>query len=53
MLAEQGFKAHILEKNKQGLVPVAYGSYSTIEEAELERKNLNKEEDTGAWLLIE
>ena len=53
MLMEQGFKAHILEKNKQGLVPVAYGSYSTIEEAELERKNLNKEEDTGAWLLIE
>lgn len=53
MLVEQGYKAHILEKNKQGLSPVAYGSYSTFEEAETERKNLNKEEDSGAWLLVE
>lgn len=53
MLLEQGYKAHILEKNKQGLIPVAYGSYATFEESEVERKNLNKDEDTGVWLLIE
>lgn len=53
MLLEEGYKAHILEKNSQGLTPVAYGSYKTIEEAEAERRNLNKDEDTGAWLLID
>ena len=53
MLLEQGYKAHILEKNKQGLIPVAYGSYATFEESEVVRKNLNKEEDSGVWLLIE
>ncbi|NJM78788.1 MAG: SPOR domain-containing protein [Flavobacterium sp.] len=53
MLLEEGYKAHILEKNRQGLTPVVYGSYKTIEEAEAEIKNLNKEEDTGAWLLID
>ncbi len=53
MLLEEGYKAHILEKNKQGLTPVAYGSYKTMEEAEAERKKLNKDEDIGAWLLID
>lgn len=53
MLLEQGYKAHILAINKQGLIPVAYGSYATFEESEIERKKLNKDEDTGVWLLIE
>ncbi|MGV7107630.1 HU domain-containing protein [Flavobacterium sp. U410] len=53
LLKEQGFKAHKLERNKYDLVPVAYGSYSTLEEAEAEKSKLQKEVNAEAWLFIE
>jgi nucleoid DNA-binding protein len=53
MLIEQNFKAHILPENKHGLIPVVYGSYKTIEEAETEKQKIRLEYDSEAWLLIE
>ena len=51
-LSRKGYKSRKLEKNKFGLYPVLYGSYSTYEEAQ---KNLNKihsNVNDEAWLLI-
>lgn len=53
MLKEQGFKAVKLEKNKHDLIPVAYGSYKTLEEAQEAKSKLHQEEQIEAWLLIE
>lgn len=53
MLLDQGYKAKKLEANKYGLFPVAYGSYATLEEAEVEKVKLKNEVDAEAWLLIE
>ncbi len=53
MLIDQGFKAQKLDKNKYDLYPVAYGSYATLEEAEMEKQKLKSEVDAEAWLLIE
>ena len=53
MLVDQGFKAEILEKNKYDLYPVAYGSFATLEEAEMEKQKLKSEVDAEAWLLID
>ncbi|BCY27860.1 SPOR domain-containing protein [Flavobacterium okayamense] len=53
MLIDQGFKAQKLEKNKYDLYPVAYGSFATLEEAEMEKQKLKSEVDAEAWLLID
>ena len=53
MLIDQGFKAQKLDKNKYDLYPVAYGSYATLEEAEMEKQKLKNEVDAEAWLLID
>lgn len=53
MLLDQGYKAKKLEANKYGLFPVAYGSFATLEEAEMEKQKLKTEVDAEAWLLIE
>ena len=53
MLKDQGFKAVKLEKNKYNLIPVAYGSYKTLEEAQEVKTKLHREENIEAWLLIE
>lgn len=53
MLKDQGFKAVILGKNKHDLIPVAYGSYKTLEEAQEAKNKLHQEEQIEAWLLIE
>ena len=53
MLIDQGFKAQKLDKNKYDLYPVAYGSYATLEEAEMEKQKLKSEVDAEAWLLID
>lgn len=53
LLTEQGYKAHILAQNKHGLFPVTYGSYRTIEEAEMQKLKLHNEGNKEAWLLIE
>ncbi|WP_445456019.1 HU domain-containing protein [Flavobacterium sp. HNIBRBA15423] len=52
LLIEQGYPARILEKNKYGLIPVAYGSFKTSEEAESLKTKLFKEDSIESWLLI-
>lgn len=51
-LIQKGYKAHILNKNKSGLFPVAFGSFKTKQEADLEQQKLLKE-GNQTWLLIE
>ena len=52
MLEAKGFKGKILERNKYGLVPVLYGSYSTYAESQEALKIIHKTESREAWLLI-
>jgi uncharacterized membrane protein YkoI len=52
MLKAKGFKGKILERNKYGLVPVLYGSYSTYSESQIALKEIHKKESREAWLLI-
>ncbi|WP_432672459.1 SPOR domain-containing protein [Flavobacterium sp. SM2513] len=52
MLKAKGFNGKILERNKYGLVPVLYGSYSTYAESQLALKEIHKTENKEAWLLI-
>lgn len=51
-LIGQGYKSRKLDKNKYGLYPVLFGSYTTYEEA---RENLKKVRsiNSEAWLLVQ
>lgn len=53
MLKAKGFEGKILERNKYGLIPVLYGSYSTYTESQVAMKEIHKTESREAWLLIE
>ena len=49
-----GFEnAKILPLNNHKLFPVTYNSFKTLNEAQVERKNIQKEHNAEAWLLIE
>jgi nucleoid DNA-binding protein len=52
ILKAKGFTGKILERNKYGLVPVLYGSYSTYAESQEALKEIHKTESQEAWLLI-
>ena len=52
-LKEKGFDSKLLEKNKSGLIPVAYESFTTLEEAQVAKQKIQAEQNTEAWLLIE
>ena len=52
MLVAKGFKGKILERNKFGLVPVLYGSYSTYAESQEALKEIHRTESQEAWILI-
>ncbi|CAM4434864.1 HU domain-containing protein [Flavobacterium terrigena] len=52
-LVSQGFDAHILTKNKYGLIPVAFGSYSSLKEAQNFKHNIKEKDSIDAWLLID
>ena len=52
-LISQGFKAHILTKNKYGLIPVAFGSYSNLKEAQHLKLKIKAKDSIDAWLLID
>jgi hypothetical protein len=43
----------MLPMNKYKLYPVVYGSFKTLSEAQIERKNIQKTHNAEAWLLIE
>jgi hypothetical protein len=52
-LSNSGFKARRLEKNKFGLFPVLYGSYSTYTEAQNALSEIHKSQSPDAWLMID
>ena len=52
-LLSQGFDAHILTKNKYGLIPVAFGSYSSLKEAQNLKHKIKTKDSIDAWLLID
>lgn len=52
-LLSQGFDAHILTKNKYGLIPVAFGSYSNLNEAQVLKLQIKAKDSIDAWLLID
>ena len=53
-LKVEGFEnAKMLPLNKHNLYPVVYSSFKTLEEAQLERKNIQKTHNAEAWLMIE
>lgn len=52
-LVSQGFKAHILTKNKFGLIPVAFGSFSNLKEAQNLKLQIKAKDSIDAWLLID
>ena len=52
-LSDQGYKAKRISINKYGLYPVLYGSYATFAEADKAKKEIQKNDNPEAWLLIE
>jgi hypothetical protein len=52
-LTKKGYKAKRLAPNSNGLFPVLYGSFSTLEEAERIKSDIQKTENPNAWILIE
>jgi len=52
-LTRKGYKAKRLAPNSIGLFPVLYGSFSSLEEAERIKSDIQKSENPNAWILIE
>lgn len=53
-LKAAGFEnAKMLPINKHNLYPVVYGSFKNLNEAQTERKNIQKSHNSEAWLMIE
>ena len=53
-LKAAGFEnAKMLPMNKHNLYPVVYASFKTLEEAQTDRKNIQKTHNAEAWLMIE
>jgi len=53
-LKAAGFEnAKMLPMNKHNLYPVVYGSFKNLNEAQTERKNIQKSHNSEAWLMIE
>jgi hypothetical protein len=52
-LENKGYKARVLEKNKQGLHTVVYGSFATYTEAQYKLTQIQDSINPNAWLLIE
>jgi hypothetical protein len=52
-LLSQGFEAHLLKENKYGLIPVAFGSFSNLTEAQNLKIQIKAKDSVDAWLLID
>jgi hypothetical protein len=52
-LSNLGYKARRIPQNKYGLFPVLYGSYATFAEAESAKQDIQKTENSEAWILIQ
>lgn len=51
-LIEKGYNAKIIDANKYGLYPVIYSSFETRAEANQTLKNIKRDENTSAWMLV-
>jgi hypothetical protein len=52
-LVAQGFDAHLLKKNKSSLIPVAFGSFTNLKEAQNLKIQIKAKDSIDAWLLID
>jgi hypothetical protein len=52
-LISKGFEAHLLTENKYGLIPVAFGSFSNLNEAQNLKSEIKAKDSVEAWLLID
>ena len=52
-LKKEGYTAHLLQKNRFGLVPVAFGSYTNLHEAQSLKLKIKAKDTIDAWLLID
>ena len=52
-LISKGFEAHLLKENKYGLIPVAFGSFSNLTEAQNLKIQIKAKDSVDAWLLID
>jgi hypothetical protein len=52
-LISKGFEAHLLTENKYGLIPVAFGSFSNLTEAQNLKIQIKTKDSVEAWLLID
>jgi hypothetical protein len=52
-LISKGFEAHLLTENKYGLIPVAFGSFSNLTEAQNLKIQIKTKDSVDAWLLID
>jgi len=52
-LISKGFEAHLLTENKYGLIPVAFGSFSKLNEAQNLKTEIKAKDSVEAWLLID
>jgi hypothetical protein len=52
-LISKGFEAHLLMENKYGLIPVAFGSFSNLTEAQNLKIQIKAKDSVDAWLLID
>lgn len=52
-LISKGFEAHLLTENKYGLIPVAFGSFSNLTEAQNLKIQIKAKDSVEAWLLID
>lgn len=52
-LISQGYDAQVLAKNKKGLTPVTFGSYTNLREAQKLITEIEAKDSIDAWLLID
>ena len=52
-LVKLGYPAKKIAKNKHGLYPVIYGSFTSYTEAQSQMQKIQKSHNPEAWLLIE
>lgn len=52
-LQQQGFDAQLIGKNKYGLHQVSFSSFSDVEEAKLQLREIKRNHLSAAWLLIQ
>lgn len=52
-IQQNGFEGKVLPVNNHNLIPVAYGSYATEDDATIVKNEINRTSNTEAWILID